>query len=348
MLRKTQPQTLAWPDKTMSVMQQRKLEECEKRIRALPSFGLWQGCTDSNAEILWGMSLEAEERPARRSLHTAASLQEQVMERLPAELSLLSMAEYEMVSRLIAGGGEMELQDWFEFAPAESLARRLWATLTLDGDDRCVLRMPMELASPISFLLASPEHLEIRGHMLQFFITVICALNIYGMVFAEDALTLLERTVSVDRLPCAPDMIRRMLHQTYDYVFNPAGSMVLLHPGLAEPERWLNSVRHVDLEPMLITDPEADVPQMMLSDGERGAALQMSGLLSGVLRPDLNLPMAVEDLRVLIKQGVALSAAEEVLASLITVRPTADILEGLRLLYSQTPGFVFVSTRQVH
>ncbi len=348
MLRKSLTQALAWSDKTMSVMQQRKLEECEARIRMLPKFGLWQGCTDALAESLWQVSLDADERPRAEQIHTAESLQQQVLEQLDAELALLSVAEYEMVHQLLDNGGTLFIEDWFEFTPAECLVRRLWCTLTIDPEDRMLLKMPPELCSAVRKVLDKTEHGVIRSQMLQYFITMICALNIYGMIYAEDALTWLDGHAALSDLPHAPRMINRMLHQTYDYIYTPKGDMVLLHPGIAEPERWMGSLTHVDLTPLQIVDPEADVPQMLLSEGERNAALQISGLIAGSLRPELNLSMSVEDLRVLVKQGVGLDTLSEVLSSMLTVRPSADMIEGLRMLCGRTPGFIFVSARQVH
>ena len=46
---------------------------------------------------------------------------------------------------------------------------------------------------------------------------------------------------------------------------------------------------------------------------------------------------AVEDLRMLAKQGVSLAEMNDVLASLLTVQPTMGMLSGVQQLYMMTP-----------
>ena len=85
MLREFQAPALSWPDKTMSVIQQRQLEACEKRLRTLPSFGLFNGCTDGNADALWRISYDAREDLNPRRLIRMAELTAMVFSRLPME-----------------------------------------------------------------------------------------------------------------------------------------------------------------------------------------------------------------------------------------------------------------------
>ena len=63
----------------------------------------------------------------------------------------------------------------------------------------------------------------------------------------------------------------------------------------------------------------------------------MSRLLLGAVRPEIIVPEAVEDLLMLAKQGVSLAEMNDVLSSLLTVRPTGAMLEGVRQLYLMTP-----------
>ena len=86
MLRKYHTKALAWPEKTLSMMQQQMLEDSEARIAQLPSFGLWTGCTDTNVEELWHISYDAQERSGETVLHTVELLRKRVLDLLPEEL----------------------------------------------------------------------------------------------------------------------------------------------------------------------------------------------------------------------------------------------------------------------
>ncbi len=348
MQRETHAQTLAWADKTMSVMQQRQLEASEKRLAQLPAFGLFNGCDDANAEELWKISVDGQEHPRPDRLHSAASLAETILRRLPAEAAFLSMPEYALATELASSEEPLPLSDWSDTAPAELLVRRLWCTVCRDESDTACLTMPAEIRNALNAVLQSDAHQQVRGSVVRFLVTSYCVLNIYGMVYAEDALAWLRRVCPLGMIPNGEAMARRMLHTAYDFVYTAGGEMVLLHPGLADPERHLRGLTHVDFQRHEITDPEADVPQFMLSDAERVSALRLCGFLEPCLRPECPAPMAVEDLRVLAKQGVSFDTLAEVLASMLAVLPTPDMLEALRDLQICTPGFACVQKRVVH
>lgn len=341
MLRKYHTKALAWPEKTLSMMQQQMLEDSEARIAQLPSFGLWTGCTDADVEALWNISYDAQERLGEPLLHTVDGLRERVLAQLPEELLFLPGGEYELLCHVIREGGETELVDWSDTAPAESLVRRLWCTLTrTDGILR--LRLPRELMSPMGRLLSSDRHIHRREQIVQRIVCVFCGLTIYGMLYARDVEAFL------GTLADNPAVLRRLLHTGFDYAFTPRGEMILLHPALAEPDHWFSGLTHVDLQRFLEIDPEADIPQIFLSDTERSSAALLGSLISPCLRPDLPPPMVVEDLRMLAKQGVSFESIADVLAAQLAMKPTRDMLDALRMMYSATPGFICVHTRLVH
>lgn len=141
MLREANVQTLTWADKTMSVLKAQELEACEKRLASLPDFGLFGDCDDARAETLWACSYDAQEHPRATTLHTARSLQAQVLTVLPAEAALLSPMEHSLLERLLILEGEAELMDLGEMSAAESLVRRLWCTVRLLEDNRVLVRL---------------------------------------------------------------------------------------------------------------------------------------------------------------------------------------------------------------
>ena len=176
---------------------------------------------------------------------------------------------------------------------------------------------------------------------MQRVICVFCGLTVYGMLYARDVEAFLSG------LTRRPNLLRRLLHAGFDYAYTPRGEMVLLHPALAEPDHWFGHLTHVDLQRFLDIDPEADIPQIFLSDAERGSAALLGSLITPCLRPDLPPAMVVEDLRMLAKQGVSFESIADVLAAQLAVKPTRDMLDALRMVYGTTPGFICVNTRLV-
>lgn len=336
MLRESNMQTLTWADKTMSVLRARQLEASELRLAELPSFGLFAGCTDLNAEQLWACSYDAQEQPRATALHTAKMLQKLILTRLPAEAALLSFEEHSLVERLLALDGEAELMDWEEISAAESLVRRLWCTIRRE-DDRIFLLMPRELMLPLQLITSSKPHNDIRDNLTRYDATIRALLYIGGFLHGDEPLHHLMNDVLRGTYANDATMAMRHLRVTYDYTYDPHGDMLLLHPGLAEPEnmmRRLATHKHVNIQ--------LDQPMMMGAMGglfpeERPAFEMMYGLLLGSVRPEISAEEAVEDLRMLAKQGVSLQEMEDVLSTLLTVQPTPAMLSGVKQLYMMTP-----------
>ena len=346
MQREIHTPSLAWPDKTMSVIQQRQLEACEERLNALPVFGLFDGCDDSRAEELWRISYEAQEEPHPFSLHSAEGLTEHILRQLPLEAAYLTHAEYDLVLRLITGSGRADVDDWNDVSPAESLVRRLWCTLHReDGHDE--LRMPKPVLEKLMQVLQDPGHRTMRDRIMRFSWAVVCSLNVCGMIYADDALAFLH-----EELPAgftgSQRLFMRMLRIAFDYTYTKAGEMILLHPGMADPDRSLHLLRHIRVADYELQDMDENAPQFLISDAERSAAGLLYGRIHDALRPDLNPGLAVEDLRLMAHQAVSFEDLSEVLASQLAVRPTREMLDALRVLQLSAPSFSFVSSRVVH
>lgn len=332
MQRESNEQTLTWADKTMSVIRTRQLEACEERLSVLPAFGLFSGCSDAEAEALWRISYDAQEHPFCTHLHSARDLQAMVLTQLPAEAALLSPKEHELLERLIALGGDIELMDWSESAPAESLVRRLWCTLTFGEDDRAFLHMPKELLTPLLLVVSSKAHQELASRMLDLHRTVYAALYVSGALHDSTVLAYMEQEVLTGTYAESRTLCRRYLRASYDYTYTEKGEMLLLHPGLTDPARLLP---FLDLNTGLdLNDPTLALSEMF-DESEWMAAHQMMGLIGGALRPEYQPQTGAEDLFMLAKQGVSLENMAEVLAAMLVIRPTGAMLDCLRLLKSQ-------------
>lgn len=336
MLREINVQTLTWADKTMSVLRTLQLEACEARVDALPAFGLFSGCNDSNVEQLWRLSYDAQEHPMLRRLHTAGELITQTMIQLPAEAALLSPQEDMLLNRLLSLGGTAPLLDWDELDAAESLVRRLWCTLCKQ-DEQIVLHLPEELQTPLLLVTTSRAHQEIRSAMDIFHANVQAILYLSGMLRADKAIALLQDAVLKGTYADDPALARRFLRTAFDCTYDASGQMLLLHPGLAEPERL---ERQQPLTPEAVLDMNKSVLQQAaggMLDEERPMYSMMHGLLSQAVRPEIGVEEAVEDLRMLAKQDVSPQEMNEVLASLLIVQPTEAMRSAASLLLQTTP-----------
>lgn len=336
MLRETNVQRLHWADKTMSVLRQQQLEACERRLALLPDFGLFDRDDDLRIEELWHCSFDAQEHPRMTELHTTQNLRKQVLAALPAEAALLSIEEHMLVERLVSLGGETELLDWEEMTAAEALVRRLWCTI-VRREDRLILRMPTELMTPLVMVITSRQHEEIRDRLLRHDAIIRALLYIGGLLHYEEALYHLLYDVLQDTYAHDEQLAMRYLRAAYDYTHDRHGDMLLLHPGLAEPEQLI--LAHPSkTELSMELDEEAMRGAMEgLMPEERPLFDRMYGLLTGATRPEITEEGAVEDLRMLAKQGVSLQEMHEVLATLLTSQPTQEMLDAVTDLHRRTP-----------
>ncbi len=342
MLREGNVHSLHWADKTMSILRERQLEASAARIAAYPCKGLFSGCDDLMVEELWKHTYDAQENPNPTRLHTTRGLQRLVMAQLPAEAALLSVEEYELCDRLFALGGEVELFTE-EISAGESLVRRMWCTIRQE-DDRFFLTMPDEIITPLQLIFQTPTHEEIRARLMQFDFFIGSMLHIGGFLHYEAPLQHLLSDVVSGTYADQHMLALRYLRTAYDYVYDRHGSMILLHPGLAEPDKFIYSS-----QPYVRPIPETD-------DGKRRYAMlgllpeeedlyhAMRGLLTGAVRPELTDDMAVRDLMILAKQGVSAQEMREVLSSMLTVCPTQPMLNALDRIIAHTPRWRTITT----
>lgn len=346
MLRESNVQTLTWADKTMSVLRARQLEACESRLSSLPDFGLFSGCDDARVETLWACSFDAQEHPRQTVLHTTRMLQAQVLTALPAEAALLSIEEHMLLDRLLALDGEAELMDWEETSAAEALVRRLWCTIRR-REDRIFLLLPRELMTPLRLIVSSKAHEDIRDRLCRYDSIIRALLYIGGLLHAGEPLSHLMTDVVQGTYANNAALAMRYLRTSYDYTYDDQGEMLLLHPGLAEPERMAAQlIIHPNMQ--LRLDEETMVGAMSgLFPEERAMYDAMYGLLLGAVRPEITVEEAVEDLRMLAKQGVSLEEMNDVLSTLLSVQPTRAMYSGVKQLYLLTPRWGCMRTEAV-
>ena len=343
MLRETNVQRLHWADKTMSVIRQEHLEACEKRLSALPRVTVFDLTDDLRTEEIWQCSYDAQEHPQLEKLHTRKQLRAQVLGNLAAESALLSVEEHLLVERLITLGGTAELIDWEETSAAESLARRLWCTISRE-DGRIVVHMPDVLLTPLTLTISSHAHLELRERLMRHDSVIRALLYIGGLLHYEEPLYHLMTDVLKDSYACDLTLAMRYLRAAYDYTYDRRGDMLLLHPGLADPERLMSL--HMPTQEMAVELSEEAMRGAV--DGmlpeEEPLFDRLYGLFVGATRPELTPEGAAEDLLMLAKQGVSLAEMQEVLGSLLSVQPTEEMRQAVRLVHEHTPRWGLMRT----
>lgn len=343
MLRETNVQRLHWADKTMSVIRQEQLEACEKRLLALPKVTIFDLSDDLLIEEIWQCSYEAQEHPRVDKLHTRKELRAQVLGRLAAEAALLSVEEHLLVERLITLGGTAELIDWEETTAAESLVRRLWCTISRRSG-RTVVHMPEALLTPLTLTLSAHQHQEIRDRLMRHDAVIRGMLYIGGLLHYEEPLYHLMTDVLQDSYASNPELALRYLRTAYDYTHDRNGDMILLHPGLADPEHLMR--QHIRVKEYSIELSEETMRGAV--DGilpeEEPLFDRLYGLFVGATRPELTPEGAAEDMLMLAKQGVSLKEMQEVLATLLSIQPTEDMRRAVALVHAHTPRWGLMHT----
>lgn len=347
MLREANVQSLTWAEKTMSVIRTRELEACDQRLAVLPSYGLFsKGCDDAKAEELWRLSYDAQEHPFSSHLHSLEELRQSVLEQAPTEFIYLSPREHHLLERVFQQGGSTILGDWSESALAESLVRRLWCTIEQVGEDGLRLSIANEIVDALTPVLTSTAARDALGQLLNLNI------RLYGMLYQYGALHYtIPLSMMLLQLSSWPELenktlMMRHLRVAFDYVYDNKGDLLILHPGVTDPERLL---------PFLTPQTEESIDahmtgisiQDVLANEEWNPTHALMGQIADYLRPEITPNAAAEDLLMLAKQGVSLQEMQEVLSSMLTRIPTHQMQDAVRVLKTQVSCWGRIPTGMV-
>ena len=347
MLRQCNTRPLHWADKTMSVMRADQLEACEKDLAGLPSRCLFEAeCGNVDAEKLYELSFYADEdrkasgRALRPALHTVEQLRNRVLHTFVQECALLSVEEHDLLVRTVLFGGRTPLTDWNELIPARALVRRLWCRVEGVGENAALI-MPRQLCSAALLLLAGESHKTVRNIIEQVHDTIENTLYLLGAAQAAGPARHLAALLKDTCADGHPELINRFLLSGYDYVWDRGGNLLLIHPGLADPEKMMG-VTNTEMNPEALSKASDSI-----SDLESPLYERMLGLLLDVTRPEITPEDAVEDLIILAKQEVPWNDMLEVLSSLLICRPTPEMRAALKELSDRVPRWLSLSTSRV-
>lgn len=323
-----------WSDKTMSVLRERQLEACQDRLTRCPSNGIFGDLCEDELRRLYDVSFYAREMP--RHLATQAALQKRVLEYAPQEACFLSPREDELVKRMLMNGGEVYLEDWDEITAAEALIARLWCTLQIVDEENARLCLAKELVETVTAAMLSPDYFTVRERIFSFDATLHSLLYLSGFLHAAVPASHFYAQLKNKDHGLTGVLIGRYLRAAFDYTETPAGEILLLHPGLADPEHLLAQTAHMEA-------PEIHLTKEMMLGGMNGILPEevasceaMRGALSGAVRPEYDEEEALEDLRMMAKQGAGLKEMREVMSSMLCVLPTPRMNDALSQLHLQT------------
>ena len=327
-----------WCDKTMSVMRERQLEACQDRLNRCPAQGIFGKLCADEAQDLFNISFYSQE--IKTHMPDQEELKRLVLERVEKETCYLSPREDELVKRMLIGNGETFLNDWDEISATEALISRLWCTLQIMDEDSARLVLAPELMEPVTRAMMSREYAETRGKLFSFDATLHSLLYLSGFLHASVPLTHFYRTMGKEADAVSALLIARYLRAAFDYTETPEGEILLLHPGLADPEHLLATL--AKMQPA-----EVSITREMMLGGLNGLLPEevascetMRGALTGAIRPEYDEGEALEDLRMMAKQGATLAEMREVMESMLCVLPTPRMLEALRQLHLQTVRWI--------
>ena len=347
MLRQGNTRPLHWADKTMSVLRADQLEACEKDLAGLPSRCLFdQDCSNVDAEALYELSFYAEEdrrtagRNLRPTLHTVELLRNRVLHQFMQETALLSVEEHDLLVRVVLFGGRTPLTDWNELIPARGLVRRLWCRVEGKGENTALV-MPHQLCASALLLLAGDSHKKVRETVEQVHECIDNTLYLLGAARAAGPARHMASLLKDTFADGFPELIDRFMLAGYDYVYDRNGSLLLIHPGLADPEKMMN-ISCTDMNPDALNSANDSI-----SDLESPLYERMLGLLINVTRPEITPEDAVEDLIILAKQEVPWKDMLEVLGTLLICQPTPEMRDALRDISDRVPRWLSLSTSRV-
>ena len=323
-----------WCDKTMSVLREQQLEACQERLMRCPVEGLFDALCEDEYQKLFQASYYVHE--IRGSQPTMDAMRLKVLTYLPEEVCFLSDSEDALVKRMLMNEGATFLNDWDEVSAAESLVKRLWCTVKITKNDTAMLKLQPNLMLPITESMLTSRYIRLKARLFSFDATIHSLLYLSGFLHSAAPVEHLLSLLSEDISGHTDLFIARHLRSSFDYTETKEGEILLLHPGLADPEPLLSSLSHAQA-------PETVLTQEMMIGGMNGILPEevasceaMRGALQGAVRPEYDEEEALEDLRMMAKQGAALSEMREVMESMLCVIPTPRMVSALSQLHLQT------------
>jgi len=323
----------SWAERTSSALSEDRLNLCASRLAALSGVGIYgksaaQSLSDAYKASYY--SVTGERAPA------LPELRKLVRGQLPHEFPLVSGREESLLQRLLIFEGKTRLFAREETLPALSLVKRLWCAVTLDSEGAFWLKLYKPLIPLILSAASSDGFAEMRRKVFALEATVHSLLYLHGVLYAQPTVTGFMNNVLKDRTPRTRDYVTRCLMAQFDYVYDRQGNMLLVHDGLAEPDRVIP-----DLTEPLFQD-QSFTMQMILGGmnemlSEEAPAIEaLTQVLKGVLQPEYTAAAVANDLKLLAKQGAPLEALSDLIRDKLLTAMPIRLENALRRLVMDT------------
>lgn len=338
---------LDWCEKTMSMLREKQFEACERRLSAFPPVGLFSPlATDREAQTLLECSFYHNE-PGNDGLATISSLREAVRAQLPVEALFLSNGESMLLERLLVADGVISSVNWDEIDAAEALMRRLWCSFAAEGE-QWTLTLAEELREPLLLAFNDPMYTQAKARLFRYDATIHGLLYIAGFLQSAQPLYFFMKDVMEREDALACNIAYRYMKATFEYIADVGRQIILVHPGLADPNRLMSQMSNSGEITLSLNEDTLAGGMNGLLPEEEPLHDAMRKALDGFMRPEWDTEEAAEDLRMLAKQGVTLKEMREVMSSVISVLPTPAMNSALLNLYSNTPHWVGMAANLRH
>jgi hypothetical protein len=336
-----------WAEKTLSILREKQYEACERRLFNQLEFNLFSPlATDTYAQQLFEQSYFASELSGDQ-LMTIEKLRAQVLRLLPHEAHYLSSSENALLEQLLVAGGRLTTKNWEEIPAAEALASRLWCSFSSVGDV-WTLELAAELRDPLIKAFSAEKHANARTRTFRYDVTIHGLLYITGFLPSRQPQEIFKKDVIKSDAAWGSTIADRYLKASFEYISDEKKDIILLHPALADPYRllWMLGGK-VNATIMLTQESLLGGMNGMLAE-EVPLHENMRNALLGNMRPEWHSDEVASDLRFLVKQNVSYRELEEVMASMICIRPTETMRDALRNLYNNTPRWIAMSANLLH
>ncbi|HPF87104.1 MAG TPA: hypothetical protein PK537_03485 [Candidatus Limiplasma sp.] len=336
-----------WAEKTLSILREKQFEACERRLSNQLNFNLFSPlATDTYAQRLFEQSYFADELPADR-LMTIETLRAKVIALLPHEAHYLSSAENALLEQLLLAGGRLTSKNWEEIPAAEALAGRLWCSFSSEGET-WTLELAAELRDPLIKAFSAKKHAGARTRTFRYDVTIHGLLYITGFLPALQPRDIFQKEVLKTDAAWGRIVADRYLKAGFEYIKDEKNEIILLHPALADPYRLLWTLGgRINTAITLTEDALLGGMNGMLAE-EAPLHERMQSALLGNMRPEWRADEAADDLRFLVKQNVSYQELEDVMSSMLCIRPTEEMHDALKNLYNNTPRWIAMSANLLH
>ena len=322
-------------ENTMSSLKEMSLDELRRLLSEQSGLSIFGKASSQRWMDAYRYSYALMES-GKETLPTVVKLRASVKKQLPAELPLITEQEENLLKRALVFGGTTPLFVEEEMAPAESLIRRLWCSGFQRDDGQIFLRVAEPLIKPMLKIMAEDAYREMRAKVFAMSATLHSMIYLHGMLYAQPAINHLSEHL----LPVKDEAHLRALHRyilaEYDYCRDSQGNLVLMHPGVVQPEKMLSSLSNASYQ-------SPDYTREMIIGGigellkeEEAATAILRSELGFALQPGYNAATMVNDLKLLIKQGASHEQLAELLRDKLAVRMTPQLENALRRAETDT------------